>query len=194
MSPPQPEAEAPTGSEAASGTGARRRRLGLATAALLLGIARQLVENLFAFPVYRLLVCNDVLHANTAVLANLPVGNGVFFQKLDQERPRDVQHFGGLHRGQFRAFGDDGYASPVGHGFQHSQKQLNCTRRKLDGFLLPVIPDAKRQRTLPPGVVGENLTGTTRDGGIPWRGRKLAVGCGVHRASMKNAPSRFPLN
>ena len=39
MSPPQPEAEAPTGSEAASGAGARRRRLGLATAALLLGIA-----------------------------------------------------------------------------------------------------------------------------------------------------------
>ena len=145
-----------------------------------MGLARQLIENLFAFPVNRLLVRHDILAPDAAVLTDLSVRNGVFVQKLDQEGTRDIQDFSCLNSGQFRTFTDHRYPPPVSHGFQHMDKQLHRTRRKLDWVLLLVVSEAKRQGTPRPSVSGENLTGASCDSGISWRGRLLSLGCAAH--------------
>ena len=63
-----------------------------------LGFTGQLLKNLLAFTVDGIFVCHDILYENPAVLADLPMRDGLLVEELDEERTGDIQYVGRLDR------------------------------------------------------------------------------------------------
>ena len=107
-----------------------------------LGFAGQLFKHLLAFAVDGILVCHDILHAYSAVLADLPVQDGFLVKELDQEGTGDVEHVGRLDRGEFGARNQRNALSR-GHGFQDMHEQVDRTCREIDRLFLFAVCDAQ---------------------------------------------------
>src|SRR5258708_23194774 len=66
---------------------------------MLLRIRNQLIEHRFTFGVNLGLVIHYIFHADPPMRANFTIWDGAFIEKLDQERPGNVEYLGSFHRG-----------------------------------------------------------------------------------------------